>query len=241
MRKLKTYLVLVASLILLANEGFAQDGQYIEVRDFETWTSGKVGLELNKKWEFAVQGQMRLDKNSAELDRWLTEVTMGYKFLKHFELAAGLRYTSKNDNEGAVQGNEPYLRYHFDGSFKHDVKRFDFKYRLRYTNSNELGISRTEGDIPVRYIRLKTSVGYNIKNWKLDPELSGEIFNRQVQYGQSNGFDQFRVTIGTSYKTKGYGKIGVYYRLQREITSFYPKTSNIIRIKYSYTFKKSTQ
>lgn len=238
MRHLKHYIIVISILFLGINSSFSQEGQTIETQDFETWNSAQVNLQLKKKLTFGVQGQFRLDNNSSELKKLFTEFTTKYKFNKHFSMGTGLRFTGNNDNEGDVQGYESYFRFDLDATFKHKIKRFDFKYRLKYLTSNEIGVSSLDGDIPVQYFRLKSSIGYNIKNWKLDPEISGEIFSKYVKNGLTNGFDHYRLTVGTSYKTKGYGSIGLYYRLQKEVSDFYPKTTNIVRVKYTYTFKK---
>lgn len=231
-------ILLLCFLLFQLNNSFAQDGQYIEVRDFESWTSGQVKYKFNDKITFGLEGQLRLDRNSSEIKNYLTEFETKYKLTKKFEVGLGLRFINKNDNEGDVQGYEQHFRYHLDASFKHKIDRFNFKYRFRYQNKNEIGISSTEGDVAVQNFRFKTSVGYNIRKWKFDPELSAEIFNKYEKYGQSNGFDTYRITAGTSYKFKNAGKIGLYYRMDQEISSFYPKTSNIILLNYTYTFKR---
>jgi hypothetical protein len=238
MKHIKAYITLIALLILEVNTGFSQDGQYIEIRDFETWNSAQVNFELNKIWSVGIQGQVRFDKNSTELKSFFPELTTEIKLFKNFELGVASRFTNKNDNEGNIQGSEYFFRYQLDATYRHDINRFDLKYRLRYSNSNEMGISRIDGDIPEKYFRLKTSIDYNIKKWKFDPEFSGEIFNKHIKNGQSNGFDFIRLSIGTSYKAKAYGKIGVYYRIKKEISAFYPKTTYSTVLKYTYTFKK---
>jgi hypothetical protein len=238
MREVFKIIGVLVGLTAMSIVAFAQDGQYIEVRDFETWTSAKLKLKPNKKLTFGIQGQFRLDNNSTELKGFFTELTGGYKLFKGMEIGLGLRYLNKNDNEGATQGSEHYFRYHLDATYKHKVERFALKYRFRYQNRNEIGLSKEEGDVNTQYFRLKASVTYNIKDWKLDPVLSGEIFNKYVKNGYSNGFSDYRLTIGTNYKIKNYGKIGVFYRLENEISSFYPKTTHILRIKYTYTIKK---
>lgn len=238
MKQIKKIIGVFLFTLLVANSAIAQEGQYIEIRDFETWTSGKLKLKANKKWNFGLQAQMRLDNNSTELKGFFTELSTGYKLFKGMEIGAGIRYINKNDNEGAVQGPEHYFRYHLDVTYKHKMDRFALKYRFRYQNKNEMGISKTEGDVHLQYFRLKASVEYNIKDWKLDPILSGEIFNKYEKNSYSNGFSDYRITIGTNYKTKGYGKIGIFYRLENEISTFYPKTTHILRIKYTYTLKR---
>lgn len=237
MKSLFQYTLIAVACLMMNNLAFAQDGEYIEVRDLETWTSAKLKFKADKKWTLGLEAQMRLDKNSQELKSTFSELTTQYKFNKNFRLIGGLRYTNKNDNQGNVQGFDHYIRYNADAIFKHDIKRFDFQYRLRYTNSNEIGLSNEEGDVAKQYYRLKAGISYNIRKWKFDPELAGEIFYKQVKNGQSNGFDNLRFTTGTSYKIKGYGSIGLYYRMERELTSYYPKTTNIVLLKYSYTIK----
>ena len=122
------------------------------------------------------------------------------------------------------------------GIAKNEIKDFKIGYRLRYQNKNELGISYDEEDYANQNIRFKTSLEYNIKNWKLDPKFSAEIFNK-FQEGEENGFNKYRLTLGTDYKTKNFGKIGVFYRYQKELNVDFPDSSNIIGLKYIYTIK----
>ncbi len=111
----------------------------------------------------------------------------------------------------------------------------DLGFRLRYQNKNELGISSLAGDYPSQKIRLKSSLKYNIRNWKFDPKLSAEIFHH-FQTGEENKFNKYRITIGTDFKIWRLGELGIYYRLERELNVFNPLTANILRIKYVYQF-----
>lgn len=223
--------------LLHVNSLKAQDGQYIEVRDLETWTGAQVKYEIDYRWTVGLKSQIRFDRNSSELESYLTEANARFNLSRQFSLGLGLRHIVKNDNEGNSQGIDYNFRYHLDAIYKHKIDRFDFEYRFRYQNRNEIGLLSDEGDVAVQNFRLKTGIGYNIKKWKFDPEFSAEIFNKYEKNGQSNGFDTFRLTFGTKYKIKGAGKIGLYYRMDQEISSFYPKTTNIILLNYSYTFK----
>ena len=57
------------------------------------------------------------------------------------------------------------------------------------------------------------------------------------------GFDKLRLTVGTSYGLKKYGDISLFYRMERELMPTYvdyPKTTNIIGLNYTYTFKIKT-
>jgi hypothetical protein len=85
-------------------------------------------------------------------------------------------------------------------------------------------------------MRFKTSVGYNIKGWKLDPEISAELFNH-FEKNEENGFDKYRLSIGTDYDLKKYGKINLYYQFEKELNTSNPSILNVIGLKYKYTIK----
>ena len=224
-------------LLLLAFGSLkAQDGSYVEVRDFETWTSAEFNFKPSKKLSFGLQQQVRLDNNSSELKNTFTQASASYALFKNFELEYGLRYIAINDNSGAVQGYNYDYRHHFDLSFKHKIKPLRLNHRLRYTTRNEAGLSSEEGDMARQTLRYRMKIDYNIKKWKLDPILSGELFNR-FENGINEGISDYRITFGTEYNLKKAGKIGIYYRFEKELNTSYPMEVHLIRLKYSFTLK----
>lgn len=229
----------IVVLILLSTTVFAQQGTYVEVRDLETWSSLGVKLKLDKRWEFGLTEQLRLKSNSSIVSTYFTELEANYIGWKNFELGGGFRFLRDNDTKGNIQGFENHSRYHLELTYKHKVQRFKLSYRLRFQRKNELGVSEVEGDYPNRYLRLKFGVGYNIKKWKFDPKFSTEIF-RHYEKGEQNGFNKIRLTIGTDYKMKKIGTFKLFYRMERELNVFYPKTTNILGLSYVYTFKIKT-
>lgn len=234
MKQVKYLIILIAAFITLSAN--SQDGEYVTVRDFETWNSVRLNYKITKKWRIGLEEQFRFSNNSSELEGFFTELSTRYKFSKFIYGGIGFRYITQNDNVGKIQGLENHVRFHFDLGVKHEIQRFNLEYRLRFQTKNELGISKEEGDYANNRLRLKAGTDYNIKNWKLDPEFSAEI-SYHFEKEEENGFDNFRFTVGTQYKTKSFGKIGLYYRMQRELNAIYPKTTNIIRFKYTYTLK----
>ncbi|NCP84734.1 MAG: DUF2490 domain-containing protein [Bacteroidetes bacterium] len=212
----------------------AQNLETIEVSDLETWSSIQVEYELNKQWSFELEEQLRLKNNSTEIGSYFTEFTTSYKLPSSVKLALGLRYNRENDNKGAKQGIREHFRYQFDVSYKHELENLELSYRLRYQNRQEFSFTETVEKDAVQKMRFKTSLDYNIKKWKIDPSLSAEIFNQLS--GNQTGFDAFRITAATDYKIKGKGKIGLFYRLERELNVDYPKSTHIIGINYKYSF-----
>lgn len=242
MYKLIKLTLAVIILSTLSIKGFSQEGQWIEVRDFETWSSVGMKLKINKNWEFELEEQLRLKTNSSIVDSYFTGFNAKYKTKLGFEYGIGLRYLKKNDNQGKIQGYENHFRYNFDFGYKHSINRFKLGYRLRFQSKNELGISTEEGDYLNNHFRFKIGSKYNIKNWKFDPKFSAEIFYH-MEEEEENGFNKFRATLGTSYDLKKYGDISLFYRLERELNaaySAYPKTTYILGLNYTYTLKLKT-
>ncbi|MFD1293063.1 DUF2490 domain-containing protein [Lutibacter holmesii] len=231
--KNKTILILLAFTLFVVQKNQAQDE---DLNDWESWNSIGIKYKLNKKWAFELEQHLRLKENFSEIKKYITQVGVQYNITKKFKVGAAARYISKNDNTGNIQGYEDYFRFHLEASYKHKVDDFTFGYRLRYQNKNELGVSPSEGDYANQHLRFKASVGYNIKNWKLDPEVSAEIFNH-FEEGEENGFDRYRITVGSEYNMKAYGKLKFYYRFKKQLNETYPETKNIIGLKYTYTIK----
>ncbi len=227
------------AILFMLNSAQAQEGEWIEVRDFETWSSVGARMKLNKDWEFTLSEQLRLKNNSKTVDSYFTELEAQYSGFKGFEIGAGLRYIKENDNKGKIQGYETHFRYNLDLGYKHKLGDFRMGYRVRFQNKDELQVSQKQGDTAINKLRLKIGTEYNIKNWKLDPKVSLEMFNTL-----GKGFDKFRITAGTSYDFKKFGKVNLFYRMERELMPKYieyPKTTNIIGLSYVYTFKIKTK
>ncbi|MEO9569829.1 MAG: DUF2490 domain-containing protein [Polaribacter sp.] len=226
-RSIVKFMLIIA--MLFVGKNYAQTDA-----DLALWNTVGVEYKLNNKWSFGLEEQFRLKEDISAVDNYFTQLSADYKLFKGFSVGLGVRFIRDNDNKGNIQGYENHFRYQFDVMYKHEIKDFKIGYRLRYQNKNELGISYDEGDYANQNIRFKTSLEYNIKNWKLDPKFSAEIFNK-FQEGEENGFNKYRLTLGTDYKTKNFGKIGVFYRYQKELNVDFPDSSNIIGLKYIYT------
>lgn len=233
---MKKHNYLLVSLALLLFFGALEGIWAQENRDFETWTSAEFRYRPSKKWRLGLETQLRLKENSSEIDGYFGELTGGYEIFKGFRATLGVRLISKNDNTGKQQGYENFVRLHADALYKHKIDRLGLNYRLRYQTRDELGVTNENGDFADNTIRLKIGTEYNIRKWKLDPQLSAEIFH-QNERNEDEGFDKFRITFGTEYKFKKWGRLGVFYRFEREINKTNPASTDIIRLQYVYTLK----
>ena len=241
MNIIKNRIAVLAILIFSFSGVYSQSGEWVEVRDFESWTKLGVNLKLNKNWEFGLEEQLRLKNNSSEVDAYFTEINAKYKLKSGLFLGGGFRYIKENDNEGKIQGYETHMRYNFDLGYKHSVDRLKLGYRLRFQSKNETGDNAPVNGSPINVLRFKVGGGYNIKGWKFDPKLSVEIFNRLGEV--KGGLSKFRTTLGTTYDLKEWGKLSAFYRIEQELNPIfvdYPKTTHIAGISYVYTFKIKT-
>lgn len=230
----KSVLILLVLMALTGLRLFAQsdEGTVVVVQDLESWNSVGLKYKASKKSSFQFDQGLRLVKNASEVDQVLSDLSYKYKTNKYLSFGVGLRYSANKGGNGEFDND---FRYNLDAKVKHDISRFELKYRLRYQNKNELGKSVEEGDISKKYVRLKAGVKYNVKSWKLDPEFSSEIF-RSYTFG-AKGFDNVRFTLGTNYSLKKKGDVGFFYRLEKELNAVRPQTSYILGLKYVYTIK----
>ncbi len=233
-QKLKPLYIFI--LLLFTIKGWSQKTKQVQVRDLESWSSLSLKWEPTKRLSFEVEEQFRLKEDASTTDLYFTELSSNYDLTKHIGIGFGMRHITENDNQGKKQGFDNFFRYQMDLSYKHKISRLSLKYRVRYQNKNELGISTDEGDIPVSHVRFRTSLGYNIKGTKWSPNIEGEIF-RKYETGQPSEYNKYRITTGLSYDFKKYGEITLFYRLEKELNQLYPKTSNIIGFTYGYTIK----
>ncbi|WP_248723440.1 DUF2490 domain-containing protein [Seonamhaeicola sp. ML3] len=228
-------LLMVMASLLFTSLAFSQNQ---DTRDLESWTGINLKFKLNKKWAFNLEGQLRMKEYITEVSEYFSDFGTSYTVFRGFKLGAGFRYIKENDNVGKIQGYENHFRFNLDASYKHKINDLSLKYRLRYQNKNELGISTSEGDYANQKFRFKTSLEYGVNNWKLDPKFSAEIF-RSFGVDRENEFSKYRLTLGTEYKFKSFGTIGLFYRIEKEINVSVPEITKIIGLNYTYTIKNN--
>lgn len=231
MRTIFVYFSKLSFVFLLINSSLNAQNK----TDFGSWNSIGVDYSLNKKLKFNLEYNIRLKENAAVLEERFTEIGVEYELFKKFEINGAVRFIDENDTKGKRQGIREHLRYQFDLSYKYKWNKFSFNHRFRYQYKNEVGISQVDGDIPRENIRFRSGIDYNFKKWPLDPEFDAEIF-RGVSREEKNQFTKYRLTFGTSYKWKKFGKFGIYYGYERSlIDGNLPMNLNIIELKYKYS------
>lgn len=235
---MNTNLRLAFSLFLLfiASTSFGQK-QYV-IQDLESWSHLGLDYKLNKKFKLGAEQQFRFQENSSKLQQFFTEVGAEYSPIKALEF--GLRYrlisVRDYDNENvAILSNQD--RFQLYTGYSHDIGRFDLKYRLAVQRRRDIFIGDAVDRDPTSKFRFRFDLGYNIKDWKWDPEISSEIFRFMKE--ESKTWDKFRFTIGTSRKFKDIGKLNLFYRIEKELTGTYPQTTYILGAGFTFKLAKN--
>ncbi|NOQ71304.1 MAG: DUF2490 domain-containing protein [Crocinitomix sp.] len=223
---------LLCAIIFIIPSSFSQDGFTYVSQDLESWNTIGLKYKVNKKFSFGLEQGIRLNQNASTVDQVLTDLSFKLKPTPYLNFGLGLRYVSDRGGNDVFDND---FRFNLDAIFKHKVKSFSFKYRVRYQNRNEIGLSTAEGDYFKNYFRFKAGAEFNINKWKLDPVLSAEIFRDMTKY--TGGFDKVRFTLGTSYSLKKFGEIDAFYRIEKSLGTNYPKTTYIIGLGYTFTLK----
>jgi hypothetical protein len=234
MKVIINYVLILTIFISLPLFSNAQDGTYHTIRDFETWSSINLRYKPTNNIKLSLSQQLRLKDNSSTMDLYFTQLGLDYKLANFLSIGFASRLITENYDQGKIKGNESHLRWQADLEFNHSVSRFAFKYRIRYQNKDEL--QKTTDEIK-KTIRLKVASTYNIKNWKLDPTLSAELFNGITN---NDGIYKARYTLSSDYKLKK-GSLGAFLRTEKELFGDYPKRTNILGIKYNFTIKKKNK
>lgn len=225
--------IIFSMALLFSVVSFSQEGYSVVTQDLESWNSLQLKYKVNKKFGIGLEHGLRLNQNASVVDQSLTELNFKWKPVSGLFFGTGFRYIADRGGNNLFDND---FRFNLDAGFKHDINRLEFKYCLRYQNRNEIGLSTEEGDYFRNYLRLKAGVSYNIKNWKLDPTFSTELYRDMTRY--TGSFDRLRFTLGTDYSLGKAGKIGAFYRIERELGVSYPKTTYIIGLGYTFTIKR---
>ena len=226
--------ILLLSIVALMATVHAQEDQ----SDLNSWLVAAFEFEPADKVRLGIEGQLRLKDDISVVDQYFGELNAQYKLPHGFRIGAGLRYIRDNDTRGNIQGYENHLRYNFDASYRHKIKRFGLRYRVRYQNRNELNISKSEGDVHREALRFRARFTYDFKKWKLDPFLSGELFNRFRARNYDNGFNKYRLSLGTDYKVKKFGRLAFAYLFEKEFNITDPRTFHIFKLGYTFEMKR---
>ena len=203
--------------------------------DLESWNAVELEIKASKKLAVAVSEHLRYRNDISSLKNYFTQIKINYSLFKKLSLSGGVRYITKNDDVGNIQGNKYYFRYQFDALFDQKIiNNWRLSLRLRYQNKNQLGLSEDEGDVAIEYSRFRAGLETRIKPLKLNLKLFAELFNEHDGVDENNGFNRQRFTLKLNRKFKDIGTFGIFYAMQDDTSRALKNSKSIVGFKYTY-------
>ena len=206
-------------IILLSNFCFAQSSE------FKGWSSVEYGFEIDESLKIDLSQHFRLKEDLNVVDTYITESEISYEPINNFSLSGQLRYFSRNDNFGGIQGFENMMRYRFGIERKFNSNKLNFELRVAYQNRFSLD---RENRFKKR-IRIRPLFELKMIDWTNNPKVYFEYFD------EIKGNDQkvYRYGISKKINTNKSRSITLRYLYQKYVEKYSSNSSaNIISIKY---------
>jgi len=124
-------------ILMLSNICLAQSNE------LKGWSSVEYGVELSDRFKIDLSQHFRLKEDLNVVDTYITESEISYKPIKKLILLGQLRYYSRNDNNGGIQGYENMIRYRLGVEKKFTSNKFNFDIEFLLPPSTAVLIKRS--------------------------------------------------------------------------------------------------
>jgi len=219
---MKNKIILLAIAVLFTISGYTQS-------EPATWVELEFSKKIIKNLKIEFNPELRLF-GGFEMDSYILEGGLSYKLHKYLTLAGYYRYENEYNyrEKRQIYEWEPASRLAFDAKSGFKLKRFDFQFRLRYTNGTDFDETT---DDKASYFRYRAKIDYDIKGSKLAPFISVEAFHDLLL----KDIDKTRYTSGLAYPINKSNELSLFYRLQ-DYSEADKESMDIIGIGYSLKF-----
>ena len=208
-------------LILQSNFCFAQSSE------LKGWSSVEYGFDINEILKINLSQHFRLKEDLNVIDTYITESEISFEPINKLTLLGQLRYYSRNDNFGGIQGFENMMRYRFGIDKKFNSNKLNFELRVAYQNRFSLD---RENRFKKR-IRIRPLLELKMIDWTNNPKIYFEYFDEI----KGNEQKVYRYGISKKINTNKSQSLTLRYLYQKYIEKYSSNYSaNIISVKYSF-------
>ena len=148
-------------LTLQSNFCFAQSSE------LKGWSSVEYGFDINEILKINLSQHFRLKEDLNVIDTYITESDISFEPIKKLTFLGQLRYYSRNDNFGGIQGFENMMRYRFGIEKKLNSNKLNFELRVAYQNRFSLD---RESRFKKR-IRIRPLIELKMIDWTNKPKF----------------------------------------------------------------------
>ena len=165
--KRATKFFVVIFFMLLSNFSLAQSNE------LKGWSSVEYGFDINEILKINLSQHFRLKEDLNVIDTYITESEISFEPINKLTLLGQLRYYSRNDNFGGIQGFENMMRYRFGIEKKLSSNKLNFELRVAYQNRFSLD---RENRFKKR-IRIRPLIELKMIDWTNNPKIYFEYFD----------------------------------------------------------------
>lgn len=206
------------------------------ISQVESWFSGGVKTDiLNDNLTASAELNLRT-ANLVQVEQFFPEFSLKYNLSKFFKPSVDYRFVVGRNSIANYSGAH---RVNVNLSFKQEIERLDFKFRLRYQSKvNSGGSSDVYQPDFDNAIRLKPEISYNLDNSKLNPFIGAEWFYNPENSALGNRYRKIRFAAGITWDLPNKQEIDFKYQLDYDINVPFPERIHIISISYGWEWKR---
>ena len=186
--------------------------------DLQSWSSLNIETKLPYSFKIGLEQELRLNNQASSFQQTFSEILLSYIVKDGVKLFIPFRY--------AIYNEKVKQRISFGGSFQHNLKLIDLKYRTKIQRTHK------NGDFSDEVFINKFSIQYKIIK-KIKPFLSLELFH--LNHKNHYKFDESRFSLGTSIDLSRKKSIKVFYILKKEkIIQINPDKIHVLGWSFNY-------
>ena len=203
-------------------------------QDAAAWFTLNLEKGINNKLSSHLTNQYRLNENYSRFDYAYYDIGLDRKFKRWISGTAAYVLNVKNDPiDGITLRHQVYVNATIETSIG----------KLKISNRSQLQTQMEDQDfskgsgVPDLFYRNKTVFRYKLKK-KIVPFFSPEIYfriNNPVSY--ASYVNRTRLMIGLDYNVSKRKCFQFYYMYQNQTSKYGPTITNVIGIRFEYTFK----
>ncbi|MCP4154835.1 MAG: DUF2490 domain-containing protein [bacterium] len=191
-------------------------------KDLEMWQAFGVSLKPAKGFKLYLEKELRYEDKLTNLDADLSEVGLRYTLSKLMAFRVNYRFVSlSGEKRNRIDGNV-YLNF--------KLNNLTISNRTRLQQETIETHEEKETELAFRN-RLRFQF---IKSKKIRPFFGTELFVGLGEDGDKR--NKLRLTVGTDWKVRKRVTLSLFYHFQRDLDKNDPDTSNIVGIKFNYSF-----
>jgi hypothetical protein len=191
---------LAAALLLAPAVAHAQAAPQPEV---ELWTEVGAMVEPVEDLELGWSNGFRFVDGAGQLDKWLNDLSVGYRFNKSIDAALGYRLTYRPYRDTPCCRHRP----HAQTTLRAKVGKLRGSMRVRFQTRFEVGKD------PRFVLRDRLKIAWR-GHKVLRPYVSTEVFARFFDDPAFASFQTWRGTLGFQLRAIEHVKLETYYRFE---------------------------